>query len=517
MMGNRRMPTMAGGWILVMGLVFLAYSLPSLPAAISAGLSAGEFVLYVMTEQYYIQYFLTILFCFAVFRAYRREEDIVVIRYRKFWGYYRDRLLSVAVLAGGVVLLHLLLALIMAIPLAWRNVFTGTGDELFTLYAAYFPAPLAAAAWGALYLWFGLMCIGALLIFGIHYLKRWAVAVIAIAVYMVSALGFGALYHPAAAVLFTSNWLILANGLRFTDGSILLILGPMLLLLAGSCAVVRFCWQGQLHLPGRGPSRPRRHFIFVQSLVLKKRCLILIPAGQMLLILSVMAVEGRLDFYTLLFLFFYGNGVGYIDVLALLRTLIFDGMPLYILCLFLQKEAARRSSAQIIRLGSPARWYRGLSSSAAVFIAGYVALSVGLMFLAANIFPPHQDGGELVGEYFRYAGVREAAPWLVGAGAVILKMLDLYLQFLAVMGAFSLCGNLSLVFIAMQALIVTGLSCRALSVIIPFGASALARVMVLPGCGIPVYACAGYMIVWIGALDFMLCRRGGRRLLLREI
>lgn len=128
-----------------------------------AGLNIAEYLLFMVTDHYYLIYVWLFYLAFLAAKERRETSFLERIRFRRLSQYYALVILSRSLQLAAVIFLHLLLPLAIGSPyLKWTNQFILSAGahsdsklELLHMYSQIFPTPLAASLAAAVYLLFG--------------------------------------------------------------------------------------------------------------------------------------------------------------------------------------------------------------------------------------------------------------------------------------------------------------------------------------------------------------------------
>ena len=436
-----------------------------------------QHILSAVSDHYYLTYFLLPIVLLSCFSFIDDDGEPVILRFQSYHSYFLQKWLGVGLIAFLLTAVQTGAILLSGIGLPlgnqWSLVVGATETELFSILQQFFSNPLQAFAAFTIY-----QLMGSWLTFGIcmwigHFAgRKWSVRIL-VALYILSAVWIKIPFIQHLPLTGFNHLLILHHNLgapiRLWITGLTLLLFLLMIMLS-----VRFAWRGrlpQLRLKGRGIAA-----YYFRELTTKRNLLILLAVVSGIIIykgLGQLSIESGTEW---IYFLFAGHGTGYFQVLPFLELLITNSAPIYLLAIFVEHTVNGQSMFISVRAKSRKKLMDGSLFVSAEFLAGYVLL----WFVAG-----------LLGVVFFGGGITMPALKLFGY-AVLMKYLDILLQYLVMLGIFILTKQVTVGFLV---LIAGNLLCVlpvAWVSYLPFGLSSLNRISLLDsGVGIPAVVAVG--------------------------
>ncbi|WP_227395972.1 hypothetical protein [Jeotgalibacillus aurantiacus] len=462
-------------WMLVIVcIVYTFYSVQIKSVAISFNIDYWEYFLLSMSDQYYTIYFMMLSFLLMIFYVFKKSEEIVWIRAGTYFRFFVSNILSVASISAAFVAVHVLITLVMGLGLSVNNTYTVLPDDsrfTFSLFASYFDTPFLAAMGTVIYLIFGLTFLGVLFLFLKQYFKDIQVILILIVVFISVLLSLRSDLDQTFPYLFFNNFLILHHATSLLDHQYyrFFIVGSLSSMIG--MWIIKNYWNKTID--GR-LSKFRLRFMDkwnLSMLLSRKNVTFIILLLVFTPIATLLKGNDITTFYGLLYSQFAGHGTGYFFYLNFLQMIIFNGIPLYILCYFIESEGIKRSYLLLIRMKYKKSWVESLVRSGSLFIALYVTFTIGIILITSLIFGLSfavDDGVSILGSSLMI---------------VTLKIAELIFCFLCIFLLY--CYTKSVIF-SFLSVIFSYLLCVFTGAIIrylPFGMSSLERIREFSGSG----------------------------------
>lgn len=427
-----------------------------------------QHILSAVSDHYYLTYFMLPMVLFSAFSFLDDDGEPVILRFESYHRYFWRKWFGVGLIALLLVAIQTAAILLSGIGLPsgnhWQLAARATEMELFTILQQSFTDPAQTFIAFTLY-----QFAGSWMIFGIgmwirHFASRkWSVRLI-VALYLFSAVWMKVSAVQSLPITGLNHLLILHHNLgaphRFAVTGITAALIAALMALT-----VRFAWRGQLpHLQVRGGGIA---VYYRRQLVTRRNLLILCGVTTGITLYKGLAggflQSGTEWVYTL----FAGHGTGYFQVLPFLELLITIGAPLYLLAVFAEHTVNGQSIFIIVRTRSRRNVVRGILSAGTVFLALYA-----LLWLTAGVLGMIFVGGDM-----------ELSACKMLLYAVLMKFLDMLLQFLVIL---AVCLFTKQITIGFLILVAGNLLCMLPTVVAsyqPFGLSSLTRISLLESAG----------------------------------
>ncbi|MGV8149895.1 MAG: hypothetical protein ACLKAN_12920 [Alkaliphilus sp.] len=240
---------------------------------------------------------------------------------------------------------------------------------------------------------------------------------------------------------------------------------------------------------------------YSKSLFSKRNIIIMLTLTVMSLV-SIVVIQDNLTYKDLLALQFWGQGIGTFNLLYFLRLLVYNGIPLYLLSYFLEKENRDRNLATIIRLKSKKKWLTYIVILAAVFIVIYLILTIITSVMIGVLFGLNFSGYKYLTDLFSMHGLEPLSlPYLL---LIILssKGLELFFSFLVVFTTYIYIRGVTPGFVFVQLMYFLGFFMGGIIIYLPFGMSSLSRMSEFTGDGGVSYVSS---IVFLIILNSIIC------------
>lgn len=425
----------------------------------TTSLSYVGFVLYMLSEHYYITYFMVPVFLLVVYKSLEDEVDYVWIRSRYYWKYFWTKGLAFSLNIVGFVLVQMVVIILVGIGLSTESSFTvSSTDEVIQVYAEHFTFPITAIIAASVYMVIGLTVMSIVFLVVHHFFGKRTVSIVMISLYALMTFGLKIPGLNEVPFLFMNNYILLFYNFS-SEYSLVISFLSMVLILVITMILVKFYWTKQMNfrfeLKVKGITFYYARYLFTKRHVLILVAIIILICVRKLLNITTFPEATANDFFTSLF---YGHGVDEFYMIGFLEMLISNGVPLYLFAIFIERIHRDESLGLTIRLRSKQNWAKVVLRIATVFIAIYIGLIVGIGF----IFVLMQ--GLPIDEVFGLVG-----------RASILKFLDISYQLLFFILLFIWKRNVTVSFLIVLGTNAVSLLPMSWVIYFPTGLSSLAR------------------------------------------
>lgn len=427
--------------------------------------SFEQFTLHMLSEHYYITYFMIPVFLLFTYKSLKDEMDYVLIRSCFYWKYFWTKALALFLNMIGFVAVQVIVIMLLGMGLPSNNSFIVSSDyssggieEVFFAYANYFSSPVAAIIAASGYMVIGLTVISILFLMLHHFLEKKMVAVVMISLYVLMTFGLKVPGLNEIPLLFINNYIILFY--NFTSSSALVIsLLSMLMILVVTAILIRFYWQKrpkwQFELRRKGiPFYYARYLFTKRNILILLAVLLFISIWKLVNIAFIQEVTVE-DFFLSLF---YGHGVNEFYMIGFLEMLILNGVPLYLFAIFLETIHCEQNLGLLIRLKYKQHWTQAILRIATSFIVMYMLFMVGIGLLLTGMKGIPIDG--MTGVILEMA---------------VLKFLDIYFQLLLFILLFIWKRHVTLAFLIVLGTNMMSVLPIAWVIYFPTGLSSMAR------------------------------------------
>ncbi|MDR2043897.1 MAG: hypothetical protein LBQ15_05930 [Clostridium sp.] len=396
-------------------------------------LSYWEFVLAMMTDHYYIFYFMVPFLVIFLYRQLDMESDSILIRSQKFSRYFFHTAVSVLNITVLYVALHLFIAAIIGSRLKnfadafWLK--TQRHEELY-FFSGYFETPGLALIASVAYMMLGLTFMNIFIIFMDHFWgKRTAVIAQAVA-YVLLIVGLHGDMDDKFPWLFPNHYLILHHGLSRSIVSFFsYVIVEITVLVLIFILFDKYWWKTFAYKKMVLFEGIKQWYI---KTLFRKREFIIILGITGISVLSKIVSRGGLTIPDLLLSQFWGHGIGYFFIMEFLDMLVFNGLPVYLLCIFYQNCKANSNLAVIIRLKNKKIWLDEVMQTAFLFCMAYVLLTVCMTVLLGHAFRLEPQGYDNMKDIFMMGDHLEPGIWIALLKFIAAKVVELIFLFLVV-------------------------------------------------------------------------------------
>ncbi len=493
---RRNLHIVGKGKLLALFLVCLVFGISG---RVAAALTYEQHILSVMTDHYYLIYFMIPMFLFVCFFVIEDDTEIVVMRYHSYFRYFLSKWASIAVLSAlfmGIQLLSVLLSGI-GLPLEnnWILASGATQTELFWVLSGYFSSPISCFIITMLYMLLGLCVSGMFCMWIAHFLSRSLAPKVIMAFYIITAVSIKIPFLQELPITGFNHWIILHHNL--TGGHRFLItaittLGLVIFMLW----TVKKYWHWQLTVHSKKIKGLTQYYC--REAMTKKNLIIVIIATSIIAIWKYLQNPNTLVADEWIVQLFAGHGTGTLYILSFLEMLITNGLPIYLLAVFIERVTSSHSIFVTIRLKTRYELLNGILKTAIIFTGVY-----GLLFVVIPLL------GIVV---LNLQTTEQTIPLLLLC--VGLKVLDIITQFLLMTALYCLTKQITIGFLALVGLNLLCTLPGRISAYLPLGLSSMARIY-LPQTenGISVFWAYGILILTGCTIFAWLRIRGHKKLL----
>lgn len=117
------------------------------------------------------------------------------------------------------------------------------------------------------------------------------------------------------------------------------------------------------------------------SMLFCKRNILTIIAYNVIFIINIILNNEITTFNDLIILQFYGHGINYFNLIDFIGFVIYNGIPIYLISHFLEKEKNDRSIILNIRLKNKKQWFNSIIYCGILFIFTYICISLCISFI----------------------------------------------------------------------------------------------------------------------------------------
>lgn len=427
--------------------------------------SYEQFVLHMLSEHYYLTYFMIPVFLLFTYKSLEDDMDYVLIRSHFYRKYFLAKALGLFLNMIGFVGAQIAVIMLLGMGMPSNNSFvvsgvhsTGGVEEVFLAYADHLNSPITAIIAASAYMIVGLTVISILFLMLHHFLEKKTVSVVMIALYVLMTFGLKVPGLNEIPFLFINNYIILFYNFA-SSGALVTSLISMLLILLVTAIMIRFYWQKrpkwQFGLRRKGITFYYARYLFTKrNVIILLAVLFLISIWKLINATAFQEATAR-DFFLSLF---YGHGVNEFYIIGFLEMLILNGAPIYLFAIFLETIHREQNLGLTIRMKYKKNWARAIVRIAISFIAMYVAImtGIGIVLAMTNDFSMNGMAGLLL----------EMA---------VLKFLDLSFQYFLFIVLFIWKRHVTMAFLVVVSTNVVSILPMTWVIYFPTGLSSMAR------------------------------------------
>lgn len=424
---------------LTIRLLFLGLgcTLFSLAERQSFPLSYDNFVLAMISDHYYLTFFMVLMFFYILYNYLEDDMDDVLIRVSSFPRYFAVKAAAMTVNMSIFVFLQLTVILVVGIRLTEGSTFPPPDPDnsrfkVLVLFSQYFHYPWQAAVVSALYMILGLSVLAVFFMTLHHFFEKRKVALMTVTLYFLMVFGMKSKIPELTRIpfIFINNYIIFMYNLSYPYALQVSFISLSIIIAAIIFFICKYWnkrpnWQWRLlSVRGIAPYYLSRLYSSGNLIVL----VVFVAAFCLWKLLQIRSFsDSTLEDYLLYT--FWGHGHGYFQLTDFLMMILINLMPIYLLSVFLENEKKDHSIMFTIRLRSKRQWAISIVGISALFLLGYTLLLTGGSFLFA-LFAGLPAGGITL-----IPGVQQsAAEMFIYITAV--KLLDLLLHFVFLFVAF---------------------------------------------------------------------------------
>lgn len=428
----------------------------------------SQHCLAIITDHYYLLYFMIPLFLLLCFFVMEDDSEVVILRYKTYFRYFIRKWLSFMVISLVFMAVQLL-----AIGLSGAGLLPGgcwiiadgtTTQELFTVLSSYFASPALCFTAVSAYMFAGL-CITAMISMWIgHFLsKSWAIKSM-LFLYLLSVMSMRIGFIRDLPITVFNYFIILHHNL---SGSYRLIITAVtsVILIFLMLWTVKKCWNHQLLLVKRKVKGITPYYC--RELISIKNVTILGAVVILMVVWKFLQSIGDIDSGEWIFKLFAGHGTGSFRMLNFIEMLLLNGTPVYLIAVFVEKMTTGHSALITIRLKKRRDILGGILTSVLLFVLLYGVFLV--------VFP-------IIGLSAMGYAINSGTLTLLGL-SVSIKLLDITAQILFITVIYCLTGQITIGFISLMAANLLCITSSRAAIFLPFGLSSLSRIN-LPQLGV---------------------------------
>lgn len=466
-------------WIMI--FVFSIFALNFIQKARFENFTYWEFIIDVITDHYYILYFMVIFYLFSIFKMIDDDKEIIVIRTGRYINYFVSQVISLFLISIIFVLIHILIVGIVGYGLNMDNRFTMNiryynYAQVLGNYSTYFKTPISAIITHIVYMILGLTFMSVVLLTASHYFNKRFVIIGIMSMYVLMIVSMMPDMDKFPPFLFMNNYVILHHALASLEEKFyVMILIEMFFTCCILCIVKKF-WHKNFTF-GKNLIFKIGVFKWYFKILFSRKNIFIIVTLIIISIINILLRHGTLTIHDLIMLQFYGHGLGYFNLIDFLSLTIYNGIPIYMLAYFLEKESNDRSSFVTIRLKSKEQWFKSVMICGLIFIFIYILTSLCISLIIGSFSGIISNGGgyKYANDLFLENGLKIINPFYMYLIIITSKSLELFFYFLVVVICYIYTKSSTIGFLLVQASYISYFLSGHIVKYTPIGIGSLAR------------------------------------------
>ena len=437
--------------------LFVVCSIFGLSNRIGHQQSFTSHILSVITDHYYLLYFMIPLFLLLCFFIVEDDSEMVVLRYKTYFKYFVSKWSSMIVISLIFMVIQLIAIGISGIGLSmssgWETESNGVIQEVFEFYSKVFVSPLLSFIASAAYMLVGLSIVTMILMWISHFVSKSNTIKIVIFIYFLSVANIKISFLQSLRITTFNHIIILHHSLSSPTRFVITVV-TIILLMSLILWMVKKRWNHKLYLPKRHLKGITPYYI--KELINKKNVVILSSIVTVMLLWKYLQRGQGLSAEAWIVSMFSGHGTGSFHAFNFIEMILLNGSPLYLMIIFIEKMTTEHSTFVTIRLNKRREMLAGLLKAILLFIFVYGTLLTVIPVIGLVVIELPIDTSILS---------------LIGL-SVGLKMLDILVQALFILGIYCLTGQTTPGFMGL-----IGVNLLSIAPIkyLPFGLSSLSR------------------------------------------
>ncbi|WP_018753615.1 hypothetical protein [Paenibacillus sanguinis] len=465
------------GRFLTIKLLFLALgcALYSLAERKGFSLSYSNFVLSVISDHYYLTFFMVPVFLYTLYNHLEDDMDYVLIRSSNFPRYFAVKAAAMTVNMSIFVIIQLAVILIVGIGLTEGSTFPlpdpdNPKYDVLVLFGEYFQYSWQATVVSALYMILGLSVLSIFFMTLHHFFEKRIVSIITITLYFLMVYGMKSKIPELTRIpfIFINNYIIFMYNLTYPYALQVSFASLALIMAAIVFFIYKYwnkrpSWQWRFSPRGIAP-------YYLSRLYSPGNVMVLLVFVAVLCLWKLLQIrsfpDSTLEDYLLYT--FWGHGHGYFQFTDFIVMILMNTIPIYLLSVFLENEKKDHSILFTIRLRSKRHWAISIVRISFMFLLSYTLLLTAGSLLFA-VFAGLPTGGITI-----IPGVQQSALEIF-VYISSLKLLDLLFQFMFLLVAFLFTRQVTAGFVGILLMYSLYLLPFLWTKYIPFGMSSFAQ------------------------------------------
>lgn len=440
-------------WIIAFTFSIVGVSL--LQDAKVANLTYWEFIIAAITDHYYILYFMVIFYLFSISKIIQDYNKVILIRIEKYIDYFVAQVISLFFISIIFVFIHIFIVAIIGYGLNIDNTFTMNTsyynyNEVIGFYSTYFNTPILAITFVVVYMILGLTFIGIVLMIVNHFFDKRLVIIYMIVMYILMLISLRTDMDKFVPFLFMNNYVILHHALASLGKNFYVMILSEIFFTGCILFILKKYWYIDITFKKKLILKNGVVKWYLKMLFSRKNIVIMI-ASAIISIMNIRLRHSTLTIHDLIILQFYGHGIGYFDLMNFISLIIYNGIPIYILAYFLEKESNDRSLFATIRLKNKKQWFISVMRCGFLLIFIYVLASLCISFIIGAFLGMKFSGYNYMNDLFIQNELKIINSYYLYWIILTTKSLELFFYFLVVVICYIYTRGCTLGFLLVQA------------------------------------------------------------------
>jgi len=496
--------------IYIMVFVFCIVGLNLLQIAKVTNITYWEFIISAITDHYYILYFMIIFYLFSAFKMIEEDNEIILIRGKKYINYFISQIISLFSISTIFTLMHFFIVAIMGYGLNLDNRFIMNAyyyNEVIGVYSTYFKSPILAVVILIVYMILGLTFMGMVLMFINHFFGKRLAIIGMMVMYLLMLISLRTNIDNSLPLLFLNNYIILHHAFAVLGKNFYIIILSEIFLSGFILVIVKNFWHIDITsikilIRKIGVNKWYLKLLFSRKNIFIMLIFIIIS------IINIVLRHGILTISDLSILQFYGHGIGYFNLIDFMSLIIYNGIPIYILSSFLEKEGNDRSAFLTIRLKNKKQWFISVIHCGFLLIFIYLLASLCIGVVTGVFLGMKFNGYNYMNNLFLENGLQIIKPYYLYLIILTTKSLELFFYFLVVLICYIYTKGCTLGFLLVNVGYFSYLLTENIAKYTPVGIGSLSRISEFVGYqGIP-YLFVMVILILVNTILYLYLRSG---------
>ncbi len=445
--------TLAG--LLIVCLIF------GLSVRVGAEQSFQQHCLSIVTDHYYLLYFVLPLFLLLCFFVIEDDNEVVILRYKTYFRYFTRKWISLTVIAFLFMAVQLAAIGVSGIGLPmggdWMIADGSVTQELFAALSSIFASPALCFAAAVAYMFAGLCVIALLAMWIGHFASKSAAIKIMVGLYLLSVMSMRIGLIRELPITIFNHFIILHHNL-FSPHRLIITVITSAVLVGMILWTTKEYWNRRLFIAKR-PAKGITPY-YCKELISRRNVIALAIVVLAMAAWKYLQSANGIDGQEWIIRLFAGHGTGGFQILSFIEMLLLNGAPVYLLATFIEKVTTEHSAFITIRLKKRRNILSGILVSVMFFILVYGAFLMVFPIIGLTVMALPYDSSIIT---------------LLGY-AVIMKLMDIAAQILFIMVIYCLTGQITVGFISLVAANILCIAPQGVAKYLPLGLSSLSRI-----------------------------------------